>query len=339
MSKRKLPIGIIGAGRIGAVHAETLAFRLPEAAPLIIADVNRPAAEKVAARCGIPRVSESAEQVIADPQIEAVLICSSTDTHSDLIVEAARAGKHIFCEKPIDHSLEKIDRALAAVKRAGVQLQIGFNRRFDPSFARVRKAVESGEIGEPYLLHIISRDPEPPPISYVKVSGGMFLDMTIHDFDMARFLMGSEVGEVFTAAGVRVDPLIGEAGDLDTAVVLLRFKNGAIGTIDNCRKAVYGYDQRVEILGSDGAIATGNCYPNQAVVSTANAIRKDLPLHFFMDRYAESYANELQAFVKAVSEGSPTPVSGIDGRIPVVMGLAARKSHDEHRAVALEEIH
>jgi len=339
LSKRKLPIGIIGAGRIGAVHAETLAFRLPEAAPLIIADVNRPAAEKVAARCGIPRVSESAEQVIADPQIEAVLICSSTDTHSDLIVEAARAGKHIFCEKPIDHSLEKIDRALAAVKRAGVQLQIGFNRRFDPSFARVRKAVESGEIGEPYLLHIISRDPEPPPISYVKVSGGMFLDMTIHDFDMARFLMGSEVGEVVAAAGVRVDPLIGEAGDLDTAVVLLRFKNGAIGTIDNCRKAVYGYDQRVEILGSDGAIATGNCYPNQAVVSTANAIRKDLPLHFFMDRYAESYANELQAFVKAVSEGSPTPVSGIDGRIPVVMGLAARKSHDEHRAVALEEIH
>jgi len=339
LSKRKLPIGIIGAGRIGTVHSETLAFRLPEAVPLIIADINRRAAEEIAARCGIPRVTESAEEVLANPEIEAVLICSSTDTHADLIVAAAREGKHIFCEKPIDHDLERIDLALAAVKRAGVKLQVGFNRRFDPSFARVRKAVESGEIGEPYLLHIISRDPEPPPISYVKVSGGMFLDMTIHDFDMARFLMGSEVGEVFTAAGVRVDPLIGEAGDLDTAVVLLRFKNGAIGTIDNCRKAVYGYDQRVEILGSDGAIATGNCYPNQAVVSTANAIRKDLPLHFFMDRYAESYANELQAFVKAVSEGSPTPVSGIDGRIPVVMGLAARKSHDEHRAVALEEIH
>jgi myo-inositol 2-dehydrogenase/D-chiro-inositol 1-dehydrogenase len=312
---------------------------LPEAVPLIIADINRQAAEEVAARCGVPRVSESAEAVLADPEIEAVLICSSTDTHADLVVAAAREGKHIFCEKPIDHSLEKIDRALAAVKRSGVQLQVGFNRRFDPSFARVRKAVENGEIGTPHLLHIISRDPEPPPISYVKVSGGIFLDMTIHDFDMARFLMGSEVEEVFTAAGVRVDPLIGEAGDLDTAVVLLRFKNGAIGTIDNCRKAVYGYDRRVEILGSDGAIATGNCYPNQAVVSTANAIRKDLPLHFFMDRYAESYANELQAFVKAVSEGSQTPVSGIDGRIPVVMGLAARKSHDEHRAVRLEEIH
>jgi myo-inositol 2-dehydrogenase/D-chiro-inositol 1-dehydrogenase len=252
-------------------------------------------------------------------------------------VAAAGAGKHIFCEKPIDHSLEKIDRALAAVGRAGVQLQVGFNRRFDANFARVRKAVESGEIGTPQLLHIISRDPEPPPISYVKVSGGIFLDMTIHDFDMARFLIGSEVEEVFTAAGVSVDPGIGAAGDLDTAVVVLRFKNGVIGTIDNCRKAVYGYDQRAEVLGSGGAVSTGNCYPNQAVVSTASAVRRDLPLHFFMDRYAESFANELQAFVKAVLEGSPTPVSGVDGRIPVVMGLAARKSHDEHRAVRLEE--
>ena len=337
MSKRKLPIGIIGAGRIGTVHSETLAFRLPEAVPLIIADINRRAAEEIAARCGIPRVTESAEEVLANPEIEAVLICSSTDTHADLIVAAAREGKHIFCEKPIDHDLERIDLALAAVKRAGVKLQVGFNRRFDPSFARVRKAVESGEIGTPHLLHIISRDPEPPPISYVKVSGGIFLDMTIHDFDMARFLMGSEVEEVFTAAGVRVDPRIGEAGDLDTAVVLLRFKSGAIGTIDNCRKAIYGYDQRVEVFGSDGAISTGNCYPNQAVVSTATFIRKDLPLNFFMDRYAESFANELKAFVRAVLEDSPTPVSGIDGRIPVVMGLAARKSHDEHRAVRLEE--
>ena len=337
MSKRKLPVGIIGAGRIGAVHSETLAFRLPEAVPLIIADINRQAAVDIAARCGIPRVTESAEEVFANPEIEAVLICSSTDTHADLIVAAARQGKHIFCEKPIDHSLERIDLALAAVKKAGVKLQVGFNRRFDPSFARVRKAVETGEIGTPHLLHIISRDPEPPPISYVKVSGGIFLDMTIHDFDMARFLMGSEVEEIFTAAGVRVDPRIGEAGDLDTAVVLLRFKNGAIGTIDNCRKAIYGYDQRVEVFGSDGAISTGNCYPNQAVVSTATFIRKDLPLNFFMDRYAESFANELQAFVRAVLEDSPTPVSGIDGRIPVVMGLAARKSHDEHRAVRLEE--
>jgi myo-inositol 2-dehydrogenase/D-chiro-inositol 1-dehydrogenase len=202
----------------------------------------------------------------------------------------------------------------------------------------VRQAVASGEIGTPHLMHIVSRDPAPPPVSYVKVSGGIFLDMTIHDFDMARFLIGDEVEEVYTAAGVMVDPEIGKAGDLDTALVVLRFKSGVIGTIDNSRKAVYGYDQRVEILGSQGSIATGNCYPNQAVISTATAVKRDLPLNFFMDRYTDSFANELRAFVAAVLEDKPTAVTGIDGRIPVVMGLAARKSYDERRPVRLEEM-
>ena len=337
MSVKKLNVGIIGAGRIGKVHAETIAFRLPEAVPVAIADLNREAAEQVAARCGIRTVAESSEEILADPRIEAVLICSSTGTHADLVVQAAEAGKHIFCEKPIDHSLAKIDRAFAAVAKAGVKLQIGFNRRFDANFARVRQAVASGEIGTPHLMHIVSRDPAPPPVSYVKVSGGIFLDMTIHDFDMARFLIGDEVEEVYTAAGVMVDPEIGKAGDLDTALVVLRFKSGVIGTIDNSRKAVYGYDQRVEILGSQGSIATGNCYPNQAVISTATEVRRDLPLNFFMDRYTESFANELRAFVGAVLEDKPTPVTGIDGRIPVVMGLAARRSYDERRPVRLDE--
>ncbi|MDP2999188.1 MAG: inositol 2-dehydrogenase [Bryobacterales bacterium] len=337
MSVKKLNVGIIGAGRIGKVHADTIAFRLPEATAVAIADLNRKAAEDVAARCGIPKVAESSEEILADPRIEAVLICSSTGTHADLVVQAAEAGKHIFCEKPIDHSLAKIDRALAAVAKAGVKLQIGFNRRFDANFARVRQAVASGEIGTPHLMHIVSRDPAPPPVSYVKVSGGIFLDMTIHDFDMARFLIGDEVEEVYTAAGVMVDPEIGKAGDLDTALVVLRFKSGVIGTIDNSRKAVYGYDQRVEILGSQGSIATGNCYPNQALISTATEVRRDLPLNFFMDRYTESFANELRAFVGAVLEDKPTPVTGIDGRIPVVMGLAARKSYDERRPVRLDE--
>ena len=337
MSVKKLNVGIIGAGRIGKVHAETIAFRLPEAAPVAIADLNRKAAEQVAARCGIPKVAESSEEIFADPRIEAVLICSSTGTHADLVVQAAEAGKHIFCEKPIDHSLAKIDRALAAVAKAGVKLQVGFNRRFDANFARVRQAVASGEIGTPHLMHIVSRDPAPPPVSYVMVSGGIFLDMTIHDFDMARFLIGDEVEEIYTAAGVMVDPEIGKAGDLDTALVVLRFKSGVIGTIDNSRKAVYGYDQRVEILGSQGSIATGNCYPNQAVISTATAVRRDLPLNFFMDRYTESFASELRAFVGAVLEDKPTAVTGIDGRIPVVMGLAARKSYDERRPVRLDE--
>jgi myo-inositol 2-dehydrogenase/D-chiro-inositol 1-dehydrogenase len=338
LSTKQLHVGIIGAGRIGTVHAETLAFRLPEARTLAIADVNREAAQALAARCGIPTVTESSEEIFANSEIEAVLICSSTNTHADLIVQAAQAGKHIFCEKPIAHSLSQIDRALAAVDQAGVKLQIGFNRRFDANFARVRQAVVSGEIGTPRLMHIISRDPGPPPLAYIRVSGGMFMDMTIHDFDMARFLIGSEVEEIYTAGGVMVDPEIGQAGDLDTALIVLRFRNGVIGTIDNCRQAAYGYDQRVEILGSEGKIETDNCYPNQAVVSTGKMVQKDLPLNFFMDRYTESFTSELRSFVAAARENRPTAVTGIDGRIPVVMGLAARKSYDEHRPVRLEEV-
>jgi myo-inositol 2-dehydrogenase / D-chiro-inositol 1-dehydrogenase len=338
LNTKPLQIGIIGAGRIGKVHAESLAFRVPEAKTLVIADVNREAAQAVAARCGIPTVSESCEEVFARPQIDAVLICSSTNTHADLIVQAALAGKHIFCEKPIAHTLGQIDRALAAVEAAGVKLQIGFNRRFDANFARVRQAVVSGEIGSPRMLHIISRDPGPPPLAYIRVSGGMFMDMTIHDFDMARFLIGDEVEEIYTAGGVMVDPEIGQAGDLDTALIVLRFRNGVIGAIDNCRQAAYGYDQRVEILGSEGKIATDNCYPNQAVVSTGKMVHKDLPLNFFMDRYTESFTSELRSFVAAVRENRTTAVTGIDGRIPVVMGLAARKSYDEHRPVRLEEV-
>lgn len=338
MSKQKLQLGIIGAGRIGRVHAETLAFRLPEAQTVAITDVSQDAVQAVASRCGISRIAESALEIIADPQIEAVLICSPTPTHADLIVEAALAGKHIFCEKPIAHSLGQIDRALAAVEAAGVQLQIGFNRRFDANFARVRKAVAGGEIGVPSLMHIISRDPAPPPLSYIRTSGGIFADMTIHDFDMARFLIGDEVEEIYTAGGVMVDPEIGRSGDLDTALVVLRFRNGVIGTIDNSRRAAYGYDQRVEILGSKGKIATENCYPNQAIVSTGDAVYTDLPLNFFMERYTESFAAELRSFVNAVLEHLPTEVNGIDGRIPVQMALAARKSYDEHRPVRLEEI-
>jgi myo-inositol 2-dehydrogenase/D-chiro-inositol 1-dehydrogenase len=331
----KLPIGIIGAGRIGKVHAETLAFRLPDSQIVAITDIKREAAQTLAASCGIPTVAESSEAILANPQIEAVLICSSTNTHADLIVQAAQAGKHIFCEKPIAFSLPEIDRALAAVEAAGVQLQIGFNRRFDSNFARVRRAVVNGEIGTPRLMHIISRDPAPPPLEYIRLSGGMFMDMTIHDFDTARFLIGDEVEEIYTAGGVMVDTKIGEAGDLDTAIITMRFRNGVIATIDNSRQAAYGYDQRVEILGSAGKIATENCYPNQAEISDGKTVHRDLPLNFFMERYTESFASELRAFVNAVLEKRPTPVTGIDGRIPVVMALAARQSYDERRVVRI----
>jgi myo-inositol 2-dehydrogenase/D-chiro-inositol 1-dehydrogenase len=336
--KDTLNIGIIGAGRIGKVHAATLAYRIPAARVLAVADVDTTAAQQLAVQFKIPLATTDYRDVLNDPAIDAVLICSGTDTHARFTEEAAQAGKHIFCEKPIAHSLAEIDQALAAVAKAGVKLQVGFNRRFDANYRRVREAVERGEIGQPALLHIVSRDPAPPPVAYVKVSGGMFLDMTIHDFDMARFLIGAEVEEVYVQAGVTVDPAIGEAGDVDTAVIMLRFANGVIGTIDNCRRASYGYDQRVEILGSKGAISTMNNYPNAAILSDGASVRRDLPLNFFMDRYTESFANELVAFVDAVLHDKPVPVTGSDARVPVVMGLAAGKSYREGRPVKLCEI-
>lgn len=336
--KDTLNVGVIGAGRIGKVHTETLTHRIPAARVLTIADVNLAAAQQVAAAYGVPKATRDYRGVLNDPAIDAVLICSGTDTHARFTQEAAEAGKHIFCEKPLAYSLAEIDRALAAVEKAGVKLQVGFNRRFDANFRRVYEAVKRGEIGQPALLHIVSRDPAPPPVAYVKVSGGMFLDMTIHDFDMARFLIGDEVEEVYVQAGVTVDPAIGEAGDVDTAVIMLRFANGVIGTIDNCRRASYGYDQRVEILGSRGAISTMNNYPNAAVISDAVSVRRDLPLHFFMERYTESFASELVAFVDAVLHDKPVPVTGSDARAPVVMGLATGKSHREGRPVRLSEI-
>jgi len=202
----------------------------------------------------------------------------------------------------------------------------------------VRQAVERGEIGRPQLLHLISCDPKPPPIEYIRVSGGLFLDMTIHDFDMARFLVGSEVEEVFVLAGVLVDSAIGAVGDVDTAVITVQFTNGVIGTIENSRQAIYGYDQRVELLGSAGAIRTENNYPNTAILSNGHSVQRDLPLHFFVERYAESFLAEMAAFVDTVLHDTPLAVTGHDGRVPVVMALAARKSLTEHRPVRLSEI-
>ncbi len=334
----KINVGLIGAGRIGRLHAEHLAFRIPEANLVAVSDIILAAAQKCAAQFGIPTAAQDHRVIMENPDIEAVIICSSTDTHSQMIEEAAEAGKHIFCEKPIDFDLARIDRALAAVEKAGVKLQIGFNRRFDPNFRRVRELVAAGKIGKPHLLRITSRDPAPPPIEYIKVSGGIFLDMTIHDFDMARYLIGSEVEEVYVAAGVMVDPAIGEAGDVDTAIITLRFENGVIGTIDNSRRAVYGYDQRVEVFGSGGMVTVSNKTPDSAVVNDGQGVHGPLPLYFFIERYADSYIAEMQAFIECVRQDQTPPVVGIDGRIPVVMGYAARKSYEENRPVRLGEV-
>lgn len=338
MPAHSLKLGLIGAGRIGTLHAEHLTSRIPGAELIMVADVFEEAARECAERYAIPFATQNYRDVLAQPDIQAVVICSSTDTHARLIAEASQAGKHIFCEKPIALDLSSIDRALDAVERTGVKLQIGFNRRFDANYRRVRQAVERGEIGRPQLLHLISRDPAPPSIDYIRVSGGLFLDMTIHDFDMARFLVGSEVEEVFTMAGVMDDPAIEAAGDVDTAVISMQFTNGVIGTIDNSRKAIYGYDQRVELFGSAGAIRSENNYPNTALISDSRGIRRDLPLRFFVERYAESFLAEMAAFVNAVLHDTPVPVTGHDGRVPLVMALAAQKSLAEHRPVRLSEI-
>jgi myo-inositol 2-dehydrogenase/D-chiro-inositol 1-dehydrogenase len=333
-----LTLGLIGAGRIGSLHAGHLAHRIPNANLLVVADVAEGAARQCAERQGIREAVRDYRAVLENPAVQAVVVCSATDTHASIIEAAAAAGMHVFCEKPLALRLEEIDRALEAVRRAGVRLQVGFNRRFDANNRRVRQAVEQGEIGWPHRVHVISRDPAAPSLEYLKASGGIFLDMTIHDFDLARFLVGSEVTEVYSAAGALGHPEIGALGDLDTAVVVLRFANGVIGTIDNSRHAVYGYDQRVEVFGSGGSINTTNQYPNAAVLSDARSVRRDLPLHFFMERYVDSYLAEMTAFVDAVSGNKPVPVTGADGRAATVLALAARRSFDEHRPVRISEI-
>ena len=335
---QKINVGLIGAGRIGRVHAEHLAYRVPGANLVAVADVFEEAAKKVAADFQIPDAYQDYRRIMEDETIEAIVICSSTDTHSQMIEEAAAAGKHIFCEKPIDHDLNKIDHVLASVEESGVKLQIGFNRRFDLNFRRVREIVASGEIGVPHILRITSRDPGPPPIEYIKISGGIFLDMTIHDFDMARFLIGVEVVEIYAVGGVMVDPQIGETGDIDTAIITLRFENGVIGTIDNSRKAVYGYDQRVEVFGSEGVVVISNNTPDTAVVSNASGIHAPLPLFFFIERYTEAYIAEMKEFIECIQQDTTPPVTGIDGRIPVVMGYAAKKSYQDNRPVRLSEV-
>ncbi len=333
----ELRLGLIGAGRIGRVHAANLAQRVPGARLVAVADVFGDAARALAGEYGLDAYDDH-RPLLERADVDAVVVCSSTDTHAPMITAAAQAGKHIFCEKPIALDLARIDDALAAVADAGVTLQVGFNRRFDAGFSAVRQAVIAGKVGRPEMVRITSRDPEPPPIGYVRVSGGIFLDMTIHDFDMARFLVGEEVVEVSAAGAVLVDPAIGSAGDIDTAIVTLRYASGALGVIENSRRAVYGYDQRVEVFGSAGMVAAGNETPHRAVLSDAQGVHGPLPLYFFLQRYAEAYVAEMQAFVECVCNGTPPPVSGHDGRVPVVMGHAAWKSYREGRPVRLSEI-
>lgn len=328
-------IGVAGVGRIGRMHAGIIARETPGATLAGVFDVYTAGANEVAQEFDVPAMTF--EQMTNSSDIDAIAVCSSTDTHVELISAAAEAGKAVFCEKPISLDLQEVDKALAAVEAAGVPFMVGFNRRFDPTHAAVEAAVSSGQIGEPHLARISSRDPAPPPVEYVKVSGGIFVDMMIHDFDMARFVVGSPVTQVYATGAVRIDPAIGEAGDLDTAVVTMTHANGVITTIDNSRQAVYGYDQRLEVFGSEGMAVSDNVHKNAAMVFTSTQRQgANLP-YFFLDRYMDSYRNEWAAFVRYVREGGPSPVSGSDGRAPVAIGLAAWESVRTGVPVSLEQ--
>ncbi|MDO4324750.1 MAG: inositol 2-dehydrogenase [bacterium] len=332
-------VGIIGAGRIGKVHTQSICNYVKNATIKTIADpfMNEQTAAW-AKSMGVKNTTKDYKEILADPEIDAVLICSSTNTHSPISVEAIKAGKHVFCEKPIDHDIAKIKEVIDALKDSKVKYQVGFNRRFDHNFEAVKNAVVAGKIGEPHIIKVTSRDPEPPSAEYAAVSGGMFLDMTIHDFDMVRFLAGCDAEEIYVQSAVLVDPAIGEAGDVDTAVITLKMENGAIAVIDNSRRAAYGYDQRAEVFGSKGMVATSNDTESSAVLSTVDGVTGEKPLYFFLERYMQSFAKEVTCFINAIENDTDTPLGVEDGLKPVLMGIAAKKSVEEHRPVKISEV-
>ena len=334
----KVRVGIIGAGRIGKIHADNL-LRMAEAEVVAVSDLF--AGEELKAWASardIGIVTTDSSELIGHPDIDAIFICSSTDTHVPLIIQAAEAGKHIFCEKPVSMDVNRTREALEAVQAAGVKLQIGFNRRFDHNFKRLRELVGQGRVGEPHLVKITSRDPNPPSPEYIKVSGGLFMDMAIHDFDMARYLAGSEVDTVFAQGGVLVDPVFGEYGDIDTAITTLTFASGAFAVIDNSRRAAYGYDQRVEVFGSLGAASADNDYPNTVVISDGDGVVRDKPLHFFLERYNEAYVEETRMFIDSVLHDRPLPVDGFDGLQAELIARAAKLSFQLGKPVKLSEL-
>lgn len=335
-----LNIGIIGAGRIGKVHLESISYHVKNATVTAMADpFMNEETEKLIRSYGVSKVTKDYKDILNDKDIDAVLVCSSTDTHAAISIEAINAGKHVFCEKPVDHSIEKIQAVADALKEhPDIKFQVGFNRRFDHNFAAIRKAYDDGKIGEAHILKITSRDPEPPNPAYIKVSGGIFLDMTIHDFDMACFLTDSDVEELYVNSAVLVDPAIGEQGDVDTAIITMKMANGALVVIDNSRKAAYGYDQRAELFGSKGMVATSNDTVSSAVISNADGVTGEKPLFFFLERYMGSFSEEMRQFTEAVINDTEVPVGIHAGLQSVKIGLAARKSVEEHRPVKISEI-
>ena len=335
---QRLKIGIIGAGRIGKVHAKTFATLVPNAYVGAIADIDAARAEALAGQYGVRAVFSDYRQLLADPEIGAVAICTPTEFHSGMIVDAANSGKHVFCEKPLAFDLRDIDDALAAVERNKVTFLMGFNRRHDTGHSRIRRDVIAGRIGNPELCHIISRDPAPPSAEYIRTSGGIYVDMMIHDFDLSRYLLNDEPEEVFATGSCLVDPEFAKYGDVDTAMVTIRFGNGAICSIDNSRRAIYGYDQRVEVMGSKGRLSTSNVLEDNTQFAGVDGFQQPRALNFFMERYIPAFQAEGIHFVDCIQNGVQPSCTGNDGRAAVLMAKAAALSAKTGRLVRVDEI-
>lgn len=335
-----ITLGIIGAGRMAKVHIRSIVTGVSGVRLKAAADPYMTKETEVWLRgMGIEEIYLDYKQILADPQIDAVMICSSTDTHAPISMEAIAAGKHTFCEKPVDQDFTNILPIVDALaKKKHLKYQVGFNRRFDHNFRALRDTVDSGRLGDIHFLRICSRDSVTPPASYVRVSGGIFLDMMIHDIDMIRFLSKSDVEEVYAIGNVLIDQYFADEGDIDTAIVTCKLKNGAMAVIDNSRKAVYGYDQRAEIHGSKGCAEIRNDEKNTILVSTAEGVCGNGPVADTLERYIPAYAAEIASFVKAIEEDRDTEVNVNDGLQSVLIGLACKKSLLENRPVKLSEI-
>ncbi|MGP4039680.1 inositol 2-dehydrogenase [Gracilibacillus sp. D59] len=332
-----MTIGIIGAGRIGQLHAEHI-ISTPSIELKGICDINIGHLKGTFIEKNVPIITTDPSSLIEDEEIDAIFICSSTDTHCYYIEKCARARKHIFCEKPISFSLEETKAALQIVEEAGVKLQIGFNRRFDTHFRKIYQTVQEGKIGKPHIIKITSRDPKPPNETYIKSSGGMFFDMTIHDFDMIRYLSSSEVKLVSVATANLVDPCFEKYDDVDTAIVTLIFEDGTLATIDNSRQAVYGYDQRIEVFGEKGMVMADNERTSNVQIATKESVTLDHPKYFFLDRYKDAFYKEIQEFAKAIINHEPLTCTGEDGLQAQKLAIATKKAWKEKRSVPLNEI-
>lgn len=328
-------VGVIGVGRIGRMHTENLVHAVPGAKVRAVASPRLDMAWAEA--LGIPVRATDVDVVLGDPEIEAVVITASSGVHVELIQRAAAAGKHIFCEKPVAFDPLRIEQAHAAAAAAGVKLQVGFNRRFDPGVVAMWQAVQDGQVGEVHHVRVTNRDPQAPPIAFVKRSGGLFFDFAIHDFDTVRFLSGSEIVELFAAGAVLVDPEIGKAGDIDTAVITARLASGALAVIDCSRQTNYGYDQRFEVFGSKGSVVVDNTTPTTIVSSSAAGVVADKPHATFVERYKEAFIAELSAFVACVRNDVPVRVGAPDALAAVRAAVAAKASHETKRPVRLSE--